>query len=65
MAKALPAFMYRDPSECVDRIRAERASKAKRKFDRIAERRAVDRNKLTAGMTEEEQDLIPEAWLVK
>jgi hypothetical protein len=62
---ALPAHFYRNPEEVLDRIRAERVSKEKRKFDRITERRAADRNKPTAGLTEEEKNLIPETWLIR
>jgi len=61
MVKALPAYYYRDPADSLDRIRAERVSKEKR----TAERRVIARNKLIAGLTEDEQDLIPDAWLAK
>jgi hypothetical protein len=59
MAKALPSFMYRDPSDVVDRIRASEAAQAKRK----AERKAYTDAEWRSGLTEEEMKLIPVDWV--
>lgn len=59
MAKALPSFMYGDPADVVDRIRASDAARAKRK----AERAAGGGSDRRSSLTEEEKKLIPADWM--
>ena len=59
MAKALPSFMYGDPSDVIDRIRASEAAQAKRK----AERKTYTGAERRSGLTEEDMKLIPADWM--
>jgi hypothetical protein len=57
MSKVLESYMYGNPSDVIDRIRASEAARAKRKVERDAER--AERR---SGLTEEDMKLIPKTW---